>query len=111
MGDVTARRSKNDGELISLKPRPVTSRAVFYRIKLAVTKSFRLQSARSEYQLGIKIFFSKIFPVNTLQFTEEYIAILYIVGFMVADLSKMAAIRLGLEIMPNRTGKEVNISA
>ena len=82
-----ARRSQNDGELVSFKPRPVTSRAAFYRIKLAVAKTSGPQLARSEYQLGIKTILPKIFPLNTLQFTEEYISHFYIGGFMAADLS------------------------
>ena len=38
--DVTARRSKMYGEFVSLKQRPMTSRAVCYRIELAVAKFF-----------------------------------------------------------------------
>ena len=40
VGDVIARRSKMHGEFVSLKQRPVTSRAVFYRIKSAVARIF-----------------------------------------------------------------------
>ena len=86
---------KNDGELVSLKPRPVTSRVAFYRIKLAIAKTFSSQLARSEYQLGIITILPKIFPLKPLQFTVEYINF-SIGGFMPADLSKMAVIRLGL---------------
>ena len=37
---VTARRSKTHGEFVSLKQRPMTSRAVCYRIELAMAKPF-----------------------------------------------------------------------
>ena len=40
VGDVTARHSKMHGELVSLKRRPMTSRAVCYRIELFVAKTF-----------------------------------------------------------------------
>ena len=40
VGDVTARRSKMRGEFVSLKQRLVTSRAVFYRIKPTVARTF-----------------------------------------------------------------------
>ena len=40
VGDVTARRSKMNGEFVSLKKWSVTSRAVFYRIKSAVARIF-----------------------------------------------------------------------
>ena len=40
VGDVTVRRSKMHGEFVSLKQRPVTSRAVFYKIKSAVARIF-----------------------------------------------------------------------
>ena len=40
-GDVTARRSKMHGEFVSLKQRPVTSRAVFYTINSAVARIFK----------------------------------------------------------------------
>ena len=39
-GDITVQRSKIHGQFRSLKQRPVTSRAVFYRIKLAVARIF-----------------------------------------------------------------------
>ena len=38
VGDVPARRSKMHGEFVTLKERPVTSRAVFYRIKSDVAR-------------------------------------------------------------------------
>ena len=38
-GDVTARCSKNAGELVSLKPWHMTSPVVFCRIKLAIAKT------------------------------------------------------------------------
>ena len=40
VGDVTVRRSKMDGEFVSLKQQPMTSRAVCYRIELAVAKTW-----------------------------------------------------------------------
>ena len=40
VGGVTARRSKMLGEFVSLKQRPVTSRAVCYRTELADAKIF-----------------------------------------------------------------------
>ena len=49
---------------------------VFYRIQLALAQTFRPQLARSEYQLGINTIIPKIFALDTLQFTEEYIATL-----------------------------------
>ena len=65
VGDVTARRSKMHGEFVSLKQRPMTSRAVCYKIDLAVAKIFMPGSARQIRQLDIQTILPKVFPLKT----------------------------------------------
>ena len=57
--DVTERRSKNAGKLANLKPRLMTSRAVFYRAELAVAKTLWIGEPDTNLSLTLKQFFPR----------------------------------------------------
>ena len=63
--DVTARSSKIHGEFVRLKQRPLTSRAVCYRIELAAAKTFMPRKTSQISQLDIQTILPKIFPLKT----------------------------------------------
>ena len=63
VGDVTARRSKMHGEFVSLKQRPVTSRAVFTELNRQLPEFLRLGKPGKHLSLALPIF-PTIFPLK-----------------------------------------------
>ena len=89
------------GEFVSLKQRPVTSRAVFYRINSALPEVLRLCKPDKHLSLALQQlspWFSHYNPSNSTKSTSPCF---YIGGIVAVHLSKMAATMIGTTSLRN----------
>ena len=95
VGDVTTGRSKVHGELVSLKQRPMTSRAVCYRIELAFAKILCLGKPAKYLNLTFKQFYPRFSRSKQSNSSKSVWPYFYIGGFVAVYLSEMAATMVG----------------
>ena len=83
------------GEFVSLKQRPLTNRAVCYRIELAVAKTFMPGKPAKYLSLTLKQFYPRFFSLKHSNSSKSVSPYSYMGGFVAVYLSKMAATMVG----------------